>query len=84
MWKLDMPNDKSDDNSNNSNETNILEISKVERVSRQTDTPLDADQTSLSKVLPFAPKKKPLPAFDVEWFYEDEEFFSEWMDEFDM
>ena len=28
-------------------------------------------------------KSKTKPAFDVEWFYDEEEFFAEWMDEFD-
>ena len=28
-------------------------------------------------------KPKAKPAFDVEWFYDEEEFFAEWMDEFD-
>ena len=28
-------------------------------------------------------KPKPGQLLDVEWFYEDEEFFAEWMDEFD-
>jgi len=34
------------------------------------------------KIVPF---RKPTanPAFDVEWFYDEEEFFAEWMDESD-
>ena len=28
-------------------------------------------------------KPKAKPAFDVEWFYDEEEFFAEHMDEFD-
>ncbi len=36
-------------------------------------------------VVPFKrpPKKPPPPDLDVEWFYDEAEFFSEWMDEFD-
>jgi len=29
-------------------------------------------------------KPPPQPAFDVDWFYEDEEFFTEHMDGFDI
>ncbi|MEL6257665.1 MAG: hypothetical protein AAFQ67_01230 [Pseudomonadota bacterium] len=28
-------------------------------------------------------KRLPQPKFDVDWFYEDEDFFTEWMDAFD-
>ena len=28
-------------------------------------------------------KAPPSPSLDVEWFYDEAEFFSEWMDEFD-
>jgi hypothetical protein len=28
-------------------------------------------------------KPTPNPVFDAEWFYDEEEFFAEWMDEFD-
>ena len=36
-------------------------------------------------IVPFKrqPKKPPPPNLDVEWFYDEAEFFSEWMDEFD-
>jgi hypothetical protein len=81
-----MSKDKSDDTTKtaNSRDTNILEISSLQKGSKQSAMPIDNDPSERAKVLPFAPKKKPLPAFDVEWFYEDEEFFTDWMDEFDM
>lgn len=34
------------------------------------------------KVVTFI-KPKANPPFDVEWFYDEEEFFADWMDEFD-
>ena len=40
------------------------------------------DKSTDGQLLHFRKLKKPQP-MDVEWFYEDEEFFAEWMDEFD-
>ena len=40
------------------------------------------DETIGGDIVHFRKPKKAKP-MDVEWFYEDEEFFAEWMDEFD-
>jgi hypothetical protein len=40
------------------------------------------EKTTDGKIVQFR-KPKPGKPLDVEWFYEDEEFFSEHMDEFD-
>ena len=42
-----------------------------------------AEVSTDDKVLPFRKPTKPNPALDVAWFYDEEEFFSEHMDEFD-
>lgn len=34
-------------------------------------------------VIPLRRPKKPIPPLDVEWFYDEEAFFTEHMDEFD-
>ena len=41
------------------------------------------DEKSSDGELAFFRKPKPHPKMDVDWFYDDEEFFAEWMDEFD-
>ena len=35
-----------------------------------------------AKILPFR-RPIPQPEFDLDWFYEDEEFFTQYMDDFD-
>ena len=42
-----------------------------------------AEVSTDDNVLPFRKPTKPNPALDVAWFYDEEEFFSEHMDEFD-
>lgn len=40
------------------------------------------EKSTDGRLLHFRKPKKAQP-MDVEWFYEDEEFFADWMDEFD-
>lgn len=40
-------------------------------------------EKSAGDVLFLRKPAKPNPPLDVEWFYDEEEFFAEWMDEFD-
>ncbi|MBT7641683.1 MAG: hypothetical protein HN715_01635 [Rhodobiaceae bacterium] len=42
-----------------------------------------AEKSTDDTVLFFRKPPKPNPALDVSWFYDEEEFFSEHMDEFD-
>jgi len=61
-------------------------MAKRKMVMKMVHSDDDKKKTEHSdNVVPFKrpPKKPPAPNLDVEWFYDEAEFFSEWMDEFD-
>jgi len=63
----------------------LLKSAEVLSMTNKKSKPEIIDGHLASNVVPFEKPKKKIAQdqFDVEWFYDEAEFFSSWMDEFD-
>ena len=63
----------------------VLKRAEVLSMTNKKSKPEIIDGHLAPNVVPFEKPKKKIAQdqFDVEWFYDEAEFFSSWMDEFD-
>ena len=63
----------------------LLKRAEVLSMTNKKSKPEIIDGHLAQNVVPFKKPKKKIAQdqFDVEWFYDEAEFFSSWMDEFD-
>tara|TARA_B100001057_G_scaffold417783_1_gene436696 strand:- start:454 stop:663 length:210 start_codon:yes stop_codon:yes gene_type:complete len=63
----------------------FLKRVEILSMSKKNSNPEIIDGHLAPNVVPFEKPKKKIAQdqFDVEWFYEEAEFFGSWMDEFD-